>query len=92
MCIRDRGVGSFEPRKFPLKEAEQFEDKGIYYSVKDKNNFKNKKVCIFGGGDSALDWAIELSKISEVTLVHRRNEFRGGEHSTTKVKKLEKEI
>ena len=85
------GVGSFEPRKFPLKEAEQFEDKGIYYSVKDKNNFKNKKVCIFGGGDSALDWAIELSKISEVTLIHRRHEFRGAEHTTEQARKLEKD-
>ena len=85
------GVGSFEPRKFPIKDVEKFENKSIFYSVKDKNYFKNKKVCIFGGGDSALDWAIELSKISEVTLVHRRNEFRGAEHSTTKVKKLEKE-
>ena len=51
----------------------------------------NKKICIFGGGDSALDWAIELSKISEVVLVHRRNEFRGAEHSSVIVKKLEKE-
>ena len=85
------GVGSFEPRKFLLKEAEQFEDNGVYYSVKDKNYFKNKKVCIFGGGDSSLDWAIELSKISEVTLVHRRHEFRGAEHTTQLVRKLEKE-
>ena len=85
------GVGSFEPRKFPIKDIEKFENKSIFYSIKDKNYFKNKKVCIFGGGDSALDWAIELSKISEVTLVHRRNEFRGSEHSITKVKKLEKE-
>ena len=52
------GVGSFEPRKFPLKEAERFENNGVYYSIKDKNYFKNKKVSIFGGGDSALDWAI----------------------------------
>ena len=59
--------------------------------VKDKNYFKNKKVCIFGGGDSALDWAIELSKFAEVILVHRRNEFRGAEHSAEIVKKLEKE-
>tara|TARA_Y100000590_G_scaffold91525_1_gene103350 strand:+ start:343 stop:1365 length:1023 start_codon:yes stop_codon:yes gene_type:complete len=85
------GVGSFEPRKFPLKEAEPFENKSIFYSVRDKNNFKNKKVCIFGGGDSALDWAIELSKFAEVTLVHRRNEFRGVESSAEKVKKMEKE-
>ena len=69
----------------------KFENKSIFYSVKDKNYFKNKKVCIFGGGDSALDWGIELSKISEVTLVHRRNEFRGTEHSTNVARKLEKE-
>jgi len=85
------GVGSFEPRKFPLKEAERFENNGIYYSIKDKNYFKNKKVSIFGGGDSALDWAIELSKISEVTLVHRRDEFRGAEHTAQLARKFEKE-
>ena len=85
------GVGSFEPRKFSVKGVENFENKGIFYSVKDKNFFKSKKVCIFGGGDSALDWAIELSKFAEVTLVHRRNEFRGAGHSVEIVKKLEKE-
>jgi len=85
------GVGSFEPRKFPIKETEKFENKSIFYSVKDKNFFKDKKICIFGGGDSALDWAIELSKSSDVTLVHRRSEFRGAEHSSEIIKKLEKE-
>ena len=85
------GVGSFEPRKFLIKGAEKFENKSIFYSVKDKNYFKDKKICIFGGGDSALDWAIELSKISDVVLVHRRNEFRGAGHSIEIVKKLEKE-
>ena len=85
------GVGSFEPRKFSVKGAETFENKGVFYSVKDKNLFKNKKVCIFGGGDSALDWAIELSKFAEITLVHRRNEFRGAEHSAEIARKLEKE-
>ena len=85
------GVGSFEPRKFSVKEAEKFENNGVYYSIKDKNYFKNKTVCIFGGGDSALDWAIELSKFAEVILVHRRNEFRGAPHSIEIVKKLDKE-
>jgi len=85
------GVGSFEPRKFLVKGAETFENKGVFYSVKDKNIFKNKKVCIFGGGDSALDWAIELSKFSEIILIHRRKEFRGAEHSAEIAKKLEKE-
>ena len=79
------------PENFQLKIAEKFENNGVFYSVKDKNYFKNKKVCIFGGGDSALDWAIELSKFSQVILVHRRNEFRGAENSTQTVKKLEKE-
>ena len=85
------GVGSFEPRKFSIKEAEKFENNGIYYSISDKNYFKNKKICIFGGGDSALDWAIELSKFAEVILVHRRNEFRGAGHSAEIARKLEKE-
>jgi len=85
------GVGSFEPRKFSVKEAEKFENNGVFYSIKDKNYFKNKKVCIFGGGDSALDWAIELSKFAEVILVHRRNEFRGAEHNASIARQLEKE-
>ena len=85
------GVGSFEPRKFSVNGAEKFENKGVLYSIKDKNLFKNKNICIFGGGDSALDWAIELSKIAKVTLIHRRNEFRGAQHSVDLVKKLEKE-
>ena len=85
------GVGSFEPRKFSVKEAEKFENNGVLYSIKDKTLFKNKKICVFGGGDSALDWAIELSKFSDVILVHRRNEFRGTEHSFEMAKKLEKE-
>jgi thioredoxin reductase (NADPH) len=85
------GVGSFEPRKFSVKEAEKFENNGVFYSIKDKTFFKNKKVCIFGGGDSALDWAIELSKFADVTLIHRRPEFRGTEHSATLAKQFEKE-
>ena len=85
------GVGSFEPRKFTVKDAEKFENKGIFYSIKDKNIFKDKKICIFGGGDTALDWAIELSRVADVTLVHRRNEFRGAEHSAQIAKQLEKE-
>ena len=85
------GVGSFEPRKFLVKGADIFENKSVFYSVKDKNIFKSKKVCIFGGGDSSLDWAIELSKFAEITLIHRRNEFRGAEHSAEIARKLEKE-
>ena len=85
------GVGSFEPRKFSVKGADTFENKGVFYSIKDKNIFKDKKICIFGGGDSALDWAIELSKTSKVVLIHRRSEFRGAKHSVELTKKLEKE-
>ena len=81
------GVGSFEPRKLLLKEAEKYEGKNIFYSVSDKNKFKDKKVSIFGGGDSALDWALELSKISKVTLIHRRDDFRGAPHTLDEIKK-----
>jgi len=84
------GVGSFEPRRISLKEAEKYEGKNIFYSVKDKNKFKGKKVSIFGGGDSALDWALDLSKIAHVTLIHRREEFRGAPHTLNEIKKLEK--
>ena len=85
------GVGSFEPRKLAVKEAEQFEDKYLFYAVKDKEKFKNKSISIFGGGDSALDWALELSKFSKINLIHRRDEFRGAPHTLSEIKKLEKE-
>ena len=85
------GVGSFEPRKFPTKEIEKYEGKQILYSIKDKTVFKDKTVVIFGGGDSALDWAIELSNISKVILVHRRDDFRGMQVSIDKANQLKKE-
>ena len=85
------GVGSFEPRKFPTKNCEKFEEKSILYSIKDKSIFKNKKVVIFGGGDSALDWAIELSNNSKISLVHRRDEFRGAPASVERLKELQNE-
>ena len=85
------GVGSFEPRKFSSKNCEKFENKSIYYSIKDKTVFKDKTVSIFGGGDSALDWAIELSKNSKVNLIHRRDEFRGAQSTVDNVNKLSKE-
>ena len=85
------GVGSFEPRKLSLKGTEKYEGKSIFYFVKDKEEFKNKNISIFGGGDSALDWALELSKFSKITLIHRREEFRGATHTLTEIKKLEKE-
>ena len=82
------GVGSFEPRKFPTKSAEKFDGTSVLYSIKDKTIFKDKSVAIFGGGDSALDWAIELSKNSKVSLIHRRDEFRGAPASIQKIKDL----
>jgi thioredoxin reductase (NADPH) len=85
------GVGSFEPRKFSPKECEKFENKSLFYSVKDKNIFNGKTVSIFGGGDSALDWAIELSKESQVNLIHRRDEFRGAQATVDKMHALVKD-
>ena len=85
------GVGSFEPRKLSVKEAEKFEGKSLFYAVKNKEHFKNKNISIFGGGDSALDWALELSKFSKINLIHRREEFRGAPHTLSEIKKLEKD-
>ena len=85
------GVGSFEPRKLSVKNIEKYEGKSLFYSVKNKDEFKNKNISIFGGGDSALDWALELSKFSKITLIHRRNEFRGAPHTLSEIKKLKDE-
>ena len=84
------GVGSFEPRKFSAEGHEKFENKSILYSIKDKNIFKGKTVSIFGGGDSALDWAVELSNNCSVNLIHRRDEFRGAQATVDKVNELAK--
>ena len=84
------GVGSFGPRKFPPKECEKFENKTILYSVKNKKIFEGKTVSIFGGGDSALDWAVELSNTSNVNLIHRREDFRGAQATVDKVHDLVK--
>ena len=84
------GVGSFEPRKFSPKGCEKFENKSLFYSVKNKSIFKDKTISIFGGGDSALDWAVELSANSKVNLIHRRDDFRGAQLTVDKVKELSK--
>ena len=84
------GVGSFEPRKFAPKECEKFENQSILYSIKNKKIFEGKTVSIFGGGDSALDWAVELSKNSKVNLIHRRDDFRGAQSTVDKVHELAK--
>ena len=84
------GLGCFEPRKPAIDSLDLFEDYGVDYIIKDPMKFNNKKVVISGGGDSALDWAIHLAKdiCSEVTLVHRRDSFRGHLDSIEQVKKL----
>jgi len=83
------GLGGFHPRKPIISNIESYEGKGVSYFVKDPTLYKNKNVLIAGGGDSALDWTIELANIaSSVTLIHRRNEFRGVMDSVEKVQKL----
>ncbi len=86
------GLGSFEPRKPIIEDLDFFEDKGVEYFVKNPELFRDKKIVIAGGGDSALDWSIFLSDVAEeVTLVHRRNEFRGALDSVEKVQELKKQ-
>lgn len=83
------GLGSFEPRKPLIDRIEQFEENGVEYFVRDPELFRDQKIVIAGGGDSALDWAIFLADVaSDVTLIHRRNEFRGALDSVEKVKVL----
>ena len=83
------GLGSFEPRKPPIPNITNFEDTGVEYIIRDPEMYRNKKVVIAGGGDSALDWAIFLTDVAaEVSLVHRRNEFRGALDSVDKVQEL----
>lgn len=83
------GLGSFEPRKPLIHNIDAFEDKGVSYFIRDPEVYRDKKVLIAGGGDSALDWSIFLADIAaEVTLVHRRNEFRGALDSVEKVQIL----
>ncbi len=83
------GLGSFEPRKPELENIAKFEENGVEYFVKNPELFRDKRIVIAGGGDSALDWSIFLAEVaSEVTLVHRRNEFRGALDSVEKVQEL----
>ncbi len=81
------GLGSFEPRKPPIVNIGDYEDKGVEYIIKDPNFYKGKRVVISGGGDSALDWTIFLAEgvATEVAMVHRRNSFRGHLDSVQKV-------
>jgi len=81
------GVGAFEPKKLDVPGAEKFEGRGVFYFVKDKNWFRGKKLLIVGGGDSAVDWALNLQHwASHVTLIHRREGFRAHEGSVAELK------
>ena len=85
------GLGTFEPRKPEIENISFYEEKGVEYFVKDPELFRDKKLVIAGGGDSALDWSIFLADIaSEVTLIHRRNEFRGALDSVEKLQEYKK--
>lgn len=85
------GLGSFDPRKPPIENIEKYEDKGVEYFVKDPELFRDKRIVIAGGGDSALDWSIFLADVAaKVTLIHRRNEFRGALDSVEKVQEFKK--
>lgn len=83
------GLGCFEPRRPPIDNIDQFEDHGVYYIVRDPAFFAGKRIVIAGGGDSALDWTIFLAEMAaELTMVHRRTEFRGAPDSVEKVRVL----
>ncbi|MDM5330473.1 NAD(P)/FAD-dependent oxidoreductase [Neobacillus sp. CF12] len=76
------GNGAFQPRRLELESAAQYERKNLHYFIDDLNKFADQKVVVFGGGDSAVDWALMLEPIAkEVTIVHRRDKFRAHEHS-----------
>ena len=81
------GAGSFEPRKPPVESPDKFLGKGIDYAVRSVDKYKDKDIVIFGGGDSALDWSVELAtKAKSIKLVHRRDNFRGAEHTENKMR------
>ena len=83
------GVGSFQPRKLRLEGAETLEGRQLHYRVKDSSRFRGRRLLILGGGDSALDWALELNGIAEsVTLAHRRDEYRAAPASVAQFKEL----
>ena len=85
------GAGSFVPRKLPISDIAHLEEKNILYAVRNKSILEGKKLLIVGGGDSALDWTNELSKTSNVTLMHRRKEFKASPDSVSKMLELEKD-
>jgi thioredoxin reductase (NADPH) len=84
------GVGSFQPRRLALQGADEFEGRQIHYKVASAAELHGRRLAIFGGGDSALDWAIELAPLAgTLTLVHRRSEFRGAPASVARMRALE---
>lgn len=85
------GAGSFVPRRPPIENIEMFENKSVFYAIRNKSQLKNKKILIVGGGDSALDWTNELASICDVTLMHRRKDFRAAPDSVSKMLQLEKD-
>ena len=83
------GLGSFQPRPLRLPGVERFHEKNLHYKVIERDTFRGKRLAILGGGDSALDWALDLRSIADhITLIHRRDEFRGAPASVTKLKML----
>ena len=83
------GGGSFQPKKPPIKDIELYEGSSVFYSIRDKDKFKDKDIVILGGGDSALDWTIQLNEIAKsLTLIHRRDNFRGSPATVNKVMDL----
>jgi thioredoxin reductase (NADPH) len=83
------GGGSFVPKRPPLKGIEAYENKSVFYAVRKMEQFRDKKIVITGGGDSALDWTLNLYPIAEkVTLIHRRDEFRASPDSVGKMRAL----
>ena len=83
------GGGSFQPKKPPIKDIEGYEDSSVFYSIRDKDKFKDKDIVIAGGGDSALDWVLDLhTSAKSLTLVHRRKEFRAVPDTVNKVQEL----
>ena len=86
------GAGSFEPRRPPnIEDPDKFLGKGVSYAVKSIDQYKDKNLFIFGGGDSALDWTVELAKTAKsVNLIHRRDQFRGAQHTEAQMRELVK--
>jgi thioredoxin reductase (NADPH) len=83
------GGGSFQPKRPPIAGIEAYEDKSVFYAVRQMEKFRGKKLLIVGGGDSALDWTLNLHPLaSEVTLLHRRDDFRAAPDSVNKMRTL----